>query len=166
MTVKDLVIAGGENLEGLQIMVRENGGGKWIHGYRISENERLYPAVAKVENQEAFPWINKKDYGFNCPIPKGTELRVYEEMRDKLPIDILCVPPKKAPKKVLELEVKSYLPRNIPTIHGESLFNNGFALEIDCYPPEQLEKLVIVKEVAEISDQLEGQMSIEEFIEG
>lgn len=164
MIVKDLLDAGGDNVEGLQIMVRENGGGSWIHGYRISENERLYPAVTRIENQEAFPWISKKDYGFNCPIPKGSELRVYEAMRDNLPIDILCVSPRKAPKQVLMLEVKHFIPRNLPTVHGDKLFNNKFELEIDCYPPEHIEKLAVFKEVAEINEQLEGQMCLEDFM--
>ena len=37
MTVRDLVQGAGYDLEGLQIRVRENGGGKWIHGYRITK---------------------------------------------------------------------------------------------------------------------------------
>ncbi len=164
MTVKDLIDIGGDNLEGIQIRIRENGGGKWLHGYRISPNERLYPAISKIENQEAFPWITKKG-DFNQPIPRGAELRVYETMRDNLPIDIMCISPKKAPKHILNLEVRYMLPRNIPSVHGERLFNNGYMLELDCYPPQKLEKLAIYKEVEE-TEQLEGQMCIEEWLGG
>lgn len=170
MTVRDLVIGAGDNLEGIQVRVRENGGGKWIHGFRISPNERLYPLICRIEYEEKFPWIEKTTFrgnGYNCPVPKGVHLTVHEDLSD-YPIEIMAIEPKKAPKTVLDLEVKSYLPRNIPTVHGQRLFNNEYTLEIDAFPPEQMEKLAVYKEVddKQVDDQLAGQMSIEDFLGG
>ena len=100
-------------------------------------------------------------------MPQGEVLTVYQPPMD-FPIRVMCIEPKKAPKDVLDLEVKSYLPRNLPTIHGQALFNNEFCLEIDAYAPEQTEKLAVYREVREdkVDDQLEGQMSIEDWLGG
>ncbi len=167
MTVRDLVQAAGYDLEGLQIRVRENGGGKWIQGYRISPNERLYPIICRIEFREKYPWIEKTTFrgnGYNCPVPEGVKLTVYEDFKD-YPIEIMCIEPKKAPKNILDLEVKYFLPRNVPAIHGDRFTNNRYSLEIDAYAPEETEKLAVYKQCDEI-EQLEGQMSIEDFLGG
>lgn len=166
MTVRDLILGAGDNVEGIQVMVRENGGGKWIHGFIISPNARLYPLICRIEYQEKFPWIQKtckRGNGYNCPVPEGVHLTVYEDFGD-YPIEIMAISPKKAPKAVLDLEVKSFLPRNIPSVHGDRLYNNQYELEIDAYAPEKMEKLAVFKQVIEDNDQLEGQMSIEDFL--
>lgn len=170
MTVRDLVQGAGDDLEGMQITVRENGGGKWIQGFRISKKARLYPVDCRIEEREKHPWAKEtclRGYGFNCEVPQGEVLTVYQPPMD-FPIRVMCIEPKKAPKDVLDLEVKSYLPRNLPTIHGQALFNNEFCLEIDAYAPEQTEKLAVYREVREdkVDDQLEGQMSIEDWLGG
>jgi len=168
MTVRDLVMGASESLEGMQITVRENGGGKWIQGFRISKKARLYPCDARVEEREKHPWVIEKDYGFNCPVPEG-EVVTVTQYDSSYPIKVMCIAPKNAPKDVLDLEVKRYLPRNLPTIHGNKLINNDFCLEIDCYEPEQREKLAVYREIIEDKvedDQLAGQMSIEDFLGG
>ena len=170
MTVRDLVQGAGDDLEGMQITVRENGGGKWIQGFRISKKARLYPSDCRIEEREKHPWAKEtclRGYGFNCEVPQGEVLTVYQPPMD-FPIRVMCIEPKKAPKDILDLEVKSYLPRNLPTIHGHALFNNEFCLEIDAYAPEQTEKLAVYREVIEdkVDDQLEGQMSIEDWLGG
>lgn len=167
MTVRDLVQAAGDDLEGMQITVRENGGGRWIQGFRISKKARLYPSDCRIEEREKHPWAQEscsRGYGFNCEVPQGEVLTVYQPNLN-FPIKVMCVDPGKAPKDVLDLEVKKYLPRNLPTIHGNSLFNNEFCLEIDAYEPEKQEKLAVYKQCDE-TEQLEGQMSIEDFLGG
>lgn len=167
MTVRDLVQAAGDDLEGMQITVRENGGGRWIQGFRISKKARLYPSDCRIEEREKHPWAQgscSRGYGFNCEVPQGEVLTVYQPHLD-YPIKVMCVDPGKAPKDVLDLEVRRYLPRNLPTIHGNSLFNNEFCLEIDAYEPEKQEKLAVYKQCDE-TEQLEGQMSIEDFLGG
>jgi hypothetical protein len=171
MTVRDLVMGASESLEGMQITVRENGGGKWIQGFRISKKARLYPCDARIEEREKHPWVKEtcsRGSGLNCPVPEGEVVTVVDNFF-KYPIKVMCIDPRKAPKDVLELEVKSYLPRNLPTIHGDKLYNNEFCLEIDCYEPEQREKLAVYREIIGDKvedDQLAGQMSIEDFLGG
>lgn len=167
MTVRDLVQAAGDDLEGMQITVRENGGGRWIQGFRISKKARLYPSDCRIEEREKHPWAQEscsRGYGFNCEVPQGEVLTIYQPHLD-FPIKVMCICPGKAPKDVLDLEVRRYLPRNLPTIHGNSLFNNEFCLEIDAYEPEKQEKLAVYKQCDE-TEQLEGQMSIEDFLGG
>ena len=168
MTVRDLVFGASESLEGMEIVVRENGGGKWIQGFRISKKARLYPIDSRVEEREKHPWVKEtcpRGSGLNCPVPEGEVVTVYQDTFN-YPIKVMCIDPRKAPKNVLDLEVRRYLPRNIPTLHGQKLFSNDFSLEIDCYEPEKMEKLAMYREVVEDKiedDQLAGQMSIEDY---
>lgn len=168
MTIRDLVFGADGDLEGMEIVVREGGKGRWIQGFRISKKAKLYPADCTIENRELYPWVKKdKNGNYNCAIPEGESLVIHQPFRD-FPVKVLCIDPQKAPKEVLDLEVARYLPRNIPVIHGQALFNNEFSLEIWAYLPEPSEKPAIYQEVkkAEIDDQLEGQMSIEDYLGG
>ena len=167
MTVRDLVECAPE-LEGMEIVIRENGGGKWIQGFRISKKAQLYPSDVTIEHRESYPWIDEDELQrHGLDVPEGEVVDVKRgSLLCLLPIKVMCIEPKKAPKDVLDLEVRYYLPRNIPTIHGLKLFNNSFSLEINCYPPEKQEKLAIYQEVIEKkeNEQLAGQMSIEDFL--
>ena len=161
MTVRDLVSCAPE-LEGMEIVVRENGGGKWIQGFRISSKAKLYPADMTIEHKELHPWIDENErlrHGQRVPEGEIVDIRT-GTLLSQLPIKVMCIEPRKAPKDVLDLEVRWYLPRNIPTVHGERLFHNSFSLEINCYPPERQEKLAMYREVDE---QREGQMNIEDW---
>ncbi len=168
MTVRDLVIGADYDLEGMEIVVREGGKGRWIQGFRISKKARLYPVDSTIENRELYPWIKTNKNGdYSCDVPAGETLVIHQTHKD-FPVKVMCIDPIKAPKEVLDLEVSRYLPRNIPVLHGQALFNNEFSLEIWAYIPESSEKPAIYQEIkkAEIDDQLEGQMSIEEYLEG
>lgn len=168
MTIRDLVSGADGDLEGMEIVVREGGKGRWIQGYRISKKAELYPIDSTIENRELYPWVKTNSHGdYCCDVPEGETLVVHQPFRD-FPIKIMCIDPKKAPKEILDLEVSRYLPRNIPVIHGLRAFNNEFSLEIWAYLPEPSEKPAIYREVkkAEIDDQLEGQMSIEDYLGG
>jgi hypothetical protein len=170
MTVRDLVLGADDDLEGIEVVVREGGKGKWIYGFRISKKARLHPIDSTIEHRELYPWIktNKTNHDVNCEVPEGEVVTVRQSHLD-YPIKVMCIDPKKAPKDVLDLEVCKYLPRNIPVLHGDKLFNNSFNLEIWAYMPEQTEKLAVFKEIDENKiddDQLAGQMSIEDFLGG
>ena len=169
MTVRDLVEHAPE-LEGMEIVVRENGGGRWIQGFRISKHAKLYPADMTIEHREQHPWIDESERLIHgVTVPSGEIVDVDRGWAgNKLLTRVMSIEPKKAPKEILDLEVKWYLPRNIPTIHGEKLFHNEFSLEISCFPPEKQEKLAEYREIKEkeIDDQLEGQMSIEDWLGG
>lgn len=167
MTVRDLVLCADDELEGMEIVVREGGKGQWIQGFRISKKARLHPVDCTIENRELYPWIKTNKNGdYNCAVPQGESVIIHQPFRN-FPVKVMCIDPKKAPKDVLDLEVSRYLPRNIPVLHGDACFNNGFNLEIWAYLPEPSEKPAIFKEQtkADIDDQLEGQMTIEEWLE-
>ena len=165
MTVREMVEAAGEDLEGLQIKVIEYGSRNWIQGYRISKNARLYPADARIENREKYPWAKENcsyGHGFNMPVPDGEILTVYDSF-NPYPIKVMCIEPKKAPDEVLDLEVRSFLPRNLPTIHGQQLFSNYFSLEILAYVPKEGIKVTNTPE--EKAKDIDGQLNLEEFYE-
>ena len=165
MTVRDLVEAAGEDLEGLQIKVSEEGSRNWIQGYRISKKARLYPIDVRIEEREKHPWAVEscsRGSGFNMPVPAGEVLTVYQDFWE-YPIKVMCISPKNAPDEVLDLEVKSFLPRNLPTIHGKQLFSNYFSLEILAYVPKDGIKVINTPE--EKAKDIDGQLSLDEFIE-
>ena len=166
MKVRDLVECA-TALEGMEIVIRENGGGKWLQGFRISKKAKLYPSDDRIENRENYTWIDDNRLiknGQRLPDGEVVDVCRFSCMSGKgLPIKVMCIAPEKAPAQILDLEVKSYLPRNIPVIHGDRLFNNQFSLEIDCFPPQKAEKMAVV-EVTE-QKQLAGQMSIEDYLE-
>lgn len=171
MTVRDLVECA-HSLEGMEIVVRENGGGKWIQGFRISPKAKLYPSDITIEHKELHPWIDEKELNRHGQlVPEGEIVDVKRgTFLSQMPIKVMCIEPKKAPNYILDLEVKYYLPRNIPTIHGSKLFNNDFSLEINCFLPERQEKLAEYREIIEDKQdddgQLAGQMCIEDFLGG
>ena len=157
MTVRDLVECAW-CLEGIEIVVRENGGGRWIQGFRVSPHAKIYSYEACAEHRE-----DRNQFGFGLVHLKEGEV-VDVMTSSNLPMKVFCVDPKKAPKDVLDLVVNHYQPRNIPSIHGDIMTHNDFCMEINCFPPEQTEKLAVYREI--IDDQIEGQMSIEEFLGG
>lgn len=165
MTVREMVEAAGDELEGLQIKVAEDNSRKWIQGYRISKKARLYPIDVRIEEREKHPWAVEscsRGHGFNMPVPDGEVLTVYQDFWD-YPIQVMCISPKNAPDEVLDLEVRSFLPRNIPTIHGQKLFSNYFSLEILAYMPKGGIKVTNTPE--EKPKDIDGQLSLEEFFE-
>ena len=164
MTIRDLV----EHslfVKNMEIVVRENGGGLWLYGFRIGKDAKIYPYEACAEHRE-----DRGQFGTDgCKLKEGEVVDVKRWNWQTKPIKVMCIDPKKAPKEILDLEVKEYQPRHIPSLHGEALTHNDFDLEIDCYPPEQQEKLAMYSETKELEqkddDQLAGQMSIEDFID-
>ena len=165
MTVRDLVECS-LFLKNMEIVVRENGGGKWLQGFRIGKDASIYPLEACAEHREERGLFGTDYY----KLKEGETVEVKRWTWQTVPIKVMCIEPKKAPKEILDLVVKDYQPRHIPSLHGEALTHNDFDLDIDCYPPDQAEKLAVFREVQEIEkkddDQLAGQMNIEDFLGG
>lgn len=160
MTVRDLVMCG-TSLEGMEIIVREEGLRRWIYGYRISKKARLYPVDIVAERRE---WLNLEEKDrHGVDVPEGEVIDV--EKGYSLPMKVMCIDPVKAPNEVMDLEVSHYLPRNIPSIHGDKLFNNDFSLEIWCYPPARVEKLAEVVTKDEPKE-IEGQTNLLDWLGG
>ena len=161
MTVRDLIECS-YFVKNIEVVIRENGGGTWIQGFRIGTDAMLYRYEQCAEHREERGMFGTELYKL-----KDDEILNVKTCHN-LPMKIMCIEPKKAPKEVLDLVVHHYQPRHIPYIHGESATHNDFDLNIDAFPPERMEKLADYREVIEtkLDDQLEGQMSIEDFIGG
>lgn len=162
MTVKDLVECS-FFVKNIEVIIRENGGGTWIQGFRIGKDAMLYRYEHCAEHRE-----QRGMFGTDLYKLKDDEI-LDAKTSSNLPMKVMCIEPKKAPKEILDLVVHDYQPRHIPSFHGEALTHNDFDLEINCYPPERQEKLAVYREINEdkIDDgQLAGQMSIEDFLGG
>lgn len=161
MTVRDLIECA-FFVKNIEVIIRENGGGRWIQGFRIGADAKIYRYEWCAEHREERGMFGSDVY----KLKDGEVLDI--KTAHTLPMRAMCIDPKKAPKEVLDLNVHYYQPRHIPAYHGEALTHNDFDLEINCYPPEQREKLAVYREVREdkVDDQLEGQMSIEDFLGG
>ena len=160
MTVRDLVMCG-TSLEGMEIVVREEGVRRWVYGYRISKKARLYPVDVVAEHRE---WLNLEEKDrHGVYVPEGEVIEVQKSYG--LPMKVMCIDPVKAPNEVMDLEVSHYLPRNIPAIHGNKLFKNDFSLEIWCYPPARVEKLAEVVTKDEPKE-IEGQTNLLDWLGG
>lgn len=159
MTVRDLVECA-PFLKNIEVVVRENGGGWWIQGFRIGPDAKIYKYEYCVENRERVYSSTK------LKEEESIDIERHHGSDHPCPVKAICVSPERAPADVLDLVVYSYQPRHIPQYHGDAATHNDFDLEIDCYPPEHQEKLAAYRETkeAKTDDQLEGQMSIEEFL--
>ena len=155
MTVRDLVTCA-QFLKNIEVVVRENGGGCWIQGFRIGPDAKIYKYEYCVENRERI------DRCINLKEGETIDVERWHGGEHPCPVKAMCISPSKAPADVLDLVVCYYLPRHIREYHNDLEFD----LEINCYPPEQIEKLAAYREVKETKsdDQLEGQMSIEDFL--
>ena len=162
MTVRDLVECA-YFVKNIQIIIRENGGGRWFQGFRIGKDAMLYKYEHCAEHRE-----QRGMFGTDLYKLKDGEILDTTTVYN-LPMKVMCIEPKKAPKEVLDLVVHHYQPRHIPSFHGEALTHNDFDLNIDCFPPERQEKLAEYREIVEDKvdgEQIAGQMSIEDFLGG
>lgn len=167
MTVGELVAAA-PFCNAVEVVVRENGTGEWIQGYRISKYEEMYKCEFTVEFQEAILKDGTKHkYGIHVNGNNQTKM-TQGEIRDvyhgcKLPMKIIKKPVEKMPDNVAQLQVSYFQPRHIPSFHGEQATHNDFELDICAYPegwkPEKPDKSKIEQE-----QQLPGQTDIFDFL--
>ena len=129
MTIRDLVSGADGDLEGMEIVVREGGKGRWIQGYRISKKAELYPIDSTIENRELYPWVKTNSHGdYCCDVPEGETLVVHQPFRD-FPIKIMCIDPKKAPKEINIIRVTFMLFITLASFCGTSL-NKRFSISL------------------------------------
>lgn len=158
MTVKELVDAA-PNCDAIEIVVRTNGCGQWIQGYRISKYAEQWKAEHTVEMQEKVV----KVYGDKAPDLTDGEIRdVYHGYN--LPLKIIKRDVSKLPDYVANLQVFSFQPRHIPSFHREQLTHNEFSLDINCYPDGFVPEVESEKK-DDPNKQLEGQTNIFDFME-
>lgn len=153
MTVGELVEAG-FFCENIEVVVRKNGTGNWIQGYRVGKDACIYPSEQRAEVREIKYFntgIERLKNGQEVDIKKGYGL----------PMKVIAKSVEKLPEYIRKLQVAHYQPRHIHSIHGDALTHNSFDLDISCYP-EGWEKEEI--KVEKKADVIEGQMNILDFI--
>ena len=142
----------------LEVVVRQTGHGKWLQGYRIGKDAKIFPSEYTVEEWEkhSFRSYDRKV----IHLEEGDEIDVRHGY--DLPMKVICKDCHKLPDYIGRLEVSYYQPRHIPSYHKDQLTHNDFDLDINCYPDNYAPMI----EAAEAkTEQLPGQMSIEEFLE-
>ena len=161
MTVKELVDAA-IFCDVVEIVIRENGGhGKWLQGYRIGKEAKIYPSELTREVREIMEIESYQSKTYHCK--PGEVLPVFKG--NDLPMKVICKDVSKIPEEIGRLEVADFIPRKVYPIHKDSLTSNKHELEINCYPADVIPDKFIESKVVE-PEQLEGQMSIEQFLEG
>lgn len=158
MTVKELVDAA-PFCDAIEIVVRTNGCGQWIQGYRISKFAEQWKAEHTVELGEKI----KFRYGDKAPQLSDGEIRDVIHGYN-LPMKIIKKDVSKLPDYVANLQVYNFQPRHIPSFHKEQLFHNEFSLDINCYPEGFVPEIEKVDK-EDLKKQLEGQTNIFDFME-
>ena len=153
MTVRELIECA-YFVKNVEIEVRDKG--KWIQGYRIGPDAAIYIYEECAEYQELRGKFGTDRY----KLKPEEEADVYKQ-RHELPMKVMCIDPRKAPKKILDLRVTYYQPRHIPSFHGEALTHNDFDLNIVVYPPEEGKPLE--PEPKDKQDDIDGQLILDDF---
>lgn len=158
MTVKELY-EHAPFCDTLEIVIREHGHGKWLQGYRIGKNVKIFPSELTAEIRE-----RKNIEQYKSP---SVYLEPDEEVDVKrghdLPIKVICKDISRTPEQIGNLIVCSYLPRHVPVLHKDALTHNDFELEINAFPPDYE---IPTEEKKPQSEEIEGQMNLEDWIGG
>lgn len=161
MTVKELVEAG-TSCDCIEVVVREEGCRHWIQGYRVGKNVDVYPSEYSIEYLEEKQRY-ESTYGDKMPRMRPSEIRELRRGRG-MPIKVIKKDVHNLPDNIADLQVYDYQPRHIPSFHREQLTHNEFSLNVNCYP-EGWQAEPIEESKVQKTGQLEGQMSIEDFLE-
>lgn len=168
MTIRELVEVA-PFCDSLEIVIRENGCGQWIQGYRIGKEVEQFPYEKRAEVQEAIlPSGKKVTYMRTLSDDKASRRLTDGEIREivtgsKLPMKIIKKDVSKLPDEVANLNVCHFQPRHIPSFHRELLTHNDFMLEINAYPEGWTKPKEETKKDQK-EEQLEGQTDIFDFI--
>ena len=159
MTVKELIDAA-IFCDVVEIVIRENDGhGKWMQGYRIGKEAKVFPSELTMEVRELMGLKSYESKTYYCK--EGEILDVKRSAC--LPMKVICKDVHKLPEAIGALEVADFIPRHVPYLHKNSLTSNNHELEINCFPADVIpDKFVECKVVQ--PEQLEGQMSIEDLL--
>jgi len=162
MTVKELVDAA-IFCDLVEVVIRENGGhGKWIQGYRIGKEAKIYPSELTLEVRELMGLKSYQSGIYDCK--EGDVLDIRRSAH--LPMKVICRDCHKMPEAIGNLEVADFIPRSVPHLHRNSLISNNHELEIACYPVDVIpDKFVESKDTtAKAINNIEGQMSMEDWM--
>lgn len=162
MTIKELLEAS-PSCDTIEIVVRKNGHGQWLQGYRIGKEVRVYPIE---QSREFIELKGLKQYDRSSYRLAPDEIIDVLRGGNNLKMKIICKEPLKAPNEILDLEISHIQPRHIPMYHKEALTHNEFMYDIDCYPPDYQFEITETEQRVIVDKQLEGQINIFDFIEG
>lgn len=160
MTVKELIEIS-PFCDLVEIVVRSNGHGKWIQGYRVGKNAKLYPVNLSVKLRKAFGMESYQSG--TIALDEGQEIDC--EHGRGLPMKVICKDVRKIPDYIGNLKICDIQPRHIPQIHRDALTHNDFAYDLDCFPDGYIPESEKQREEAEKeAKEIDGQLSIEEWI--
>lgn len=164
MKIRELIEVS-PNCDVIEVVVRENGHGKWIQGYMIGKNIDFYPAFQRkdvIEDRQN----NRKRH-----LKDGQEVDGEHGMR--LPMKLIKKNVTSAPDYIMNLEISHIQPRHIPCYHKDQLTHNDFQYDVSAYPdgwnPNIKENDDNIKRnnddvKQKIDVQLDGQMDITDFL--
>lgn len=148
MTVKELIdVSFACDL--VEIVVREEGFGRWIQGYRIGKNAKLFPVEITKEVLEKY----KLEQGARRVIPlnEGQEIDCTHAIN--LPMKVICKDVKRIPDYIGNLKVSHVIPRRVPRLHNRPMETNDHAYEIDCFPNGYVEPVEEPKQEKDMEGQ-------------
>ena len=143
----------------LEVVVRQTGHGKWIQGYRIGKDAKIYPSEYTVEE-----WEKRSFRSYDRRVQhleEGTEVDIRHGF--DLPMKVICKDCHKLPENIGRLEVCDVLPRNVPSFHKEALTHNNHSLDVNCYPDSYMPERYIPSKDVTIKG-IEGQMNLEDWM--
>lgn len=128
----------------LEVVVRQTGHGRWIQGYRVGKEAKIYPSEYTVEE-----WENRSLISHERKVrypEDGTEVDIRHSF--DLPMKVICKDCHKLPDNVGRLEVCDIIPRYVPQFHRDGLTHNNHSLEVNCYPDNYIpERFIPSKDV-------------------
>jgi len=158
MKVRDLLEVS-PSCDTIEVVIRKEGHGMWLQGFRVSKNAKVYPVE---QSREFIEMRGLKSYELHA-LPLKENEEVDTERPNGLKMKIICKDPIKAPAEILNLEIAHIQPRWVPHYHKEQLTHNEYCYDLDCFPPSYQITHVETKEIEQ--KQLEGQTNIFDFIE-
>lgn len=156
MTVKELIDVS-PYCDLVEVVVRKNGHGQWIQGYRVGKEAKLYPCNLTKEVMERF---KVESHLKTVHLQEGQEVDCSHGSRE-LPMKVICKDVSKIPDNIGKLIVAHVQPRHIPSFHKEQLTHNDFAYNIDCYPDGYVPE---VEKKDTDWENLEGQLTIDDWL--
>lgn len=152
------------NCDLIEVVVRQTGFGKWIQGYRVGKDARIFPSEYTVEEWEKRNFMSYERRTVH--LEEGAEVDIRHGF--DLPMKVICKDCHKLPEYIGRLEVSHVIPRNVPRFHKDPLTHNNHSLEVVCYPDNYVpEKYIESKDVTTKKlNGYEGQISIDDWLGG
>lgn len=157
MTVKELISVS-PFCDLVEITVRENGCGKWIQGYRVGKDAKLFPVNLTKEIREQYHLQSYQNKTIS--LEEGDEIDCTHGY--ELKMKVICRDVHRIPDNIGNLQIAHIQPRHIPSFHRDALTHNNFEYDLDCFPDGYVPE---VEQSKEKTIMIDGQMTIDEWME-